>query len=45
MFFDNEFIIDESILDYQAVIIYVTEHLGGVIPERYRNTEGRIIVR
>lgn len=43
MFMDHEFLLDESMLDYQVLMEYV-EQLGGVIGEAYAQTEGRIIV-
>lgn len=44
-FDDNKLLIDESIEDYQVLITYITEHLDGVIDERYADTEGRITVK
>lgn len=44
MFMDNPFIIDEGMLDYQVLVTYMTEALGGKIDTRYGKTEGRINV-
>jgi len=43
-FDDNKLLIDESIEDYQVLISYITEHLDGVIDERYADIEGRITI-
>ena len=45
MFADNTFLIDESILDYQALADYMTEGLHGRIGQNYGKTEGRILVK
>ncbi len=44
MFMDNTFIIDEGMLDYQVLVTYMTEALGGKIDTTYGQTEGRINV-
>ena len=41
---DNDYIIDEGMLDYQILIAYVDEALGGVIGEEYAQPQGRILV-
>ena len=43
-FDDNEFVIEEGMADYQMLITYLTEHVGGNISEKYSSVEGRIIV-
>ncbi len=44
LFMDNDYIIDEGMLDYQILIAYVDEALGGVIGEEYAQPQGRILV-
>lgn len=44
LFMDNAYIIDEGMLDYQILIAYVDEALGGVIGEEYAQPQGRILV-
>lgn len=44
-FTDNEFIIEEGMLDYQVLITYITDILNGQLGERYSATEGRITVK
>ena len=44
MFADNPLLLDESMLDYQALITYVADALGGVIGEEYAAPQGRIQV-
>ncbi len=44
MFADNTFIIDEGMLDYQILVTYMTEALGGKIDTQYEKTQGRINV-
>ena len=44
MFTDNTLLLDESMLDYQALITYVADELGGVIGEAYAEPQGRIQV-
>lgn len=44
MFVDNVFIIDEGMLDYEVVIQYLTDTLGGVVPAEYFAPEGRITI-
>lgn len=45
MFSDNELIIDEGMLDYQIIIMYITENLGGNLGTLYSDTDGRITVK
>ena len=45
IFTDNLFLIDEGASDYEVLISYITDHLGGVVGSVYAETEGRIIVR
>lgn len=45
LFMDNELIVDGGIADYQVLIDYITEHLGGKIDNRYAQAEGRITVK
>ncbi|MBQ3069235.1 MAG: bifunctional metallophosphatase/5'-nucleotidase [Clostridia bacterium] len=44
VFADNELLIAEGISDYQALTVYITEHLGGKLSEKYADVEGRITV-
>lgn len=44
MFADNTFLIDEAMLDYEVLINYLTETLGGEL-SGYAATEGRITVK
>ena len=44
MFLDNELLIDEAILDYEALITYLTDDLGGELSALYAGPEGRITV-
>lgn len=43
-FDDNEFIIEEGMVDYQMLITYLTEYLNGNLVEKYSKVEGRITV-
>lgn len=45
IFNDNHFLIDEGMNDYDALLTYVTDILGGTVGEQYAETEGRITVR
>ncbi len=45
MFVDDEFLIEGSISDYQVLIEYVENNLGGVIGEEYRSVQDRINVK
>ena len=45
MFMDNPLELDEGILDYQILITYLTEDLGGVVDDVYEAPQGRITVR
>lgn len=45
MFKDNDLIIDEGIADYEMLIDYITNHLGGTIGENYNDPDGRITVK
>lgn len=44
MFMDNPLTMDEGMPDYQALLTYMTEELGGSIDDRYREPQGRIRV-
>lgn len=44
MFADKPLLIDEGMQDYQILITYMTDILGGVLSEKYSATEGRITV-
>lgn len=43
-FMDNEYIIEEGVLDYQVLTTYISTVLGGALGDRYAQTEGRITV-
>lgn len=45
IFSDNVFLIDRAMSDYEVLITYITDHLGGIIGEEYATTEGRITVK
>ena len=45
MFMDNTLIIDEGMLDYQVLITYMTDYLGGTVGEDYAAAQTRITVR
>lgn len=45
MFMDNELLIDEGMADYQVLVEYMTETLGGKIDASYAKPEGRITVK
>lgn len=45
LFDDNTLLINESMSDYEVLITYLTDDLGGVLDERYQSTEGRITIR
>ena len=45
MFMDNTLIIDEGMLDYQVLITYMTDYLGGTEGEDYAAVQTRITVR
>lgn len=44
MFVDNELLMDEGMLDYQVLITYITEDLGGTVDGTYSQAQGRITV-
>lgn len=44
MFMDNELLIDEGMLDYQALVIYIRDYLGGTVGSEYESPQGRILV-
>ena len=44
MFMDNTLTMDESMLDYQVLITYLTDHLGGTVGSDYARPQGRIAV-
>ncbi len=45
MFADAEYLIDDSITDYEVLISYVEDFLGGVIGSEYAAPQGRITVK
>lgn len=47
MFQDNELLLDEIMLDNQALMKYIMEELGGVVGEEYADPygEGRVVVK
>lgn len=45
MFMDNKLVIDEGILDYQALITYLSDFLGGTIGDAYAAPQDRITVK
>ena len=44
MFMDNTILVDETMLDNEVLINYITETLDGVVPEEYAEPQGRITV-
>lgn len=42
MFMDNPLKTDEGMLDYQVLLTYITEELGGSIDSIYSSPQGRI---
>lgn len=45
MFMDHPLELDEGMLDYQILITYLTDDLGGVVDDTYETPQGRITVR
>lgn len=45
MFMDNQLLIDEGMADYQVLITYMSENLGGSIGSAYADAAGRITVQ
>ena len=45
MFMDNTLVMDEGMLDYQILMTYLTDDLGGVVGGTYEAPQGRITVR
>ena len=45
MFMDNTLIMGEGMLDYQVLITYLTDLLGGAVTEEYAETQSRITVK
>lgn len=45
MFMDNSLTMNEGMLDYQALITYITDHLGGTVGSDYAQPQGRITVK
>lgn len=45
MFMDNELLINEGALDYEVLITYMTDVLGGKLGEKYATSEGRITIK
>lgn len=44
MFMDNTLTMNEGMLDYQVLITYITDHLGGTVGSEYAQPQGRITV-
>ena len=44
MFMDNSLDVDEGMTDYQVLITYINDYLGGSIGEEYDEPQGRIVV-
>ena len=44
-FMDNTLTLNEGMLDYQALITYITDYLGGTVGETYAGPQGRITVK
>ena len=44
MFADNEMVVEEGMVDYQILITYTSDYLGGSIGEQYSSPDGRITV-
>lgn len=44
MFMDNPLLIDEGMLDYQVLVTYVRDYLGGTVGSEYGSPQGRILV-
>lgn len=45
MFIEDEILLDGCDQDYNVFMRYITENLGGVIPEKYKSPQGRITVK
>lgn len=45
IFADNSLLIDGGMPDYQVLLNYLTEYLGGQLGSRYSVTEGRIVIK
>ncbi len=45
MFMDNPLELDEGMLDYQILIMYLTEYQGGIVDDSYEVPQGRITVQ
>ena len=45
MFMDNTLIIDEGLLDYQVLITYMADYLGGAVGADYAAAQARITMR
>ena len=45
MFMDNSLPLNEGMLDYQVLITYITDYLGGTVGEVYTAAQGRITVK
>lgn len=44
MFMDNKLTIDGGMLDYQILMTYLTDYLGGTVGNEYTGPQGRIMV-
>lgn len=45
MFMDNTLTVNEGMADYQVLITYITDHLGGTVGSEYARPQGRITVQ
>lgn len=43
LFEDNVFVMDRFMLDYQALITYVSDYLDGLVGEEYAKPQNRIV--
>lgn len=44
MFMGDKVLVDETMADNEVLITYITETLGGVVPETYAEPQGRIVI-
>ncbi len=42
LFMDNMLTLDEGMPDYQVILTYITEELGGTVDSTYAGPQGRI---
>lgn len=45
MFADNEFLLDETMIDNQVIITYICDFLGGKVGQEYAAPQGRITIK